>query len=62
MIEQLDGVTCPYCGEVVDLDVEPIGPPLERYVEDCCVCCRPCVVLVQRDGDGVSFTLMREDD
>jgi hypothetical protein len=62
MNEQRDAVTCPYCGEEVDLDVDPIGPPSEQYIEDCSVCCRPCVVLVQRDGDGVALTLVREDD
>jgi hypothetical protein len=53
---------CPYCGEVVELDVDPLGVSSEEYVEDCSVCCRPWVVQVQRDGDDVQVQLLREDD
>jgi hypothetical protein len=52
---------CPYCGEPVELDVEPWGPHAETYTEDCPVCCRPWRVQVQRDGDEVLATLERED-
>ena len=31
---------CPYCGEENSLSVDPGGGPLQRYVEDCHVCCR----------------------
>ena len=56
------GSPCPYCGERVTVHVEPTGMSLERYVEDCPVCCRPWVVNVERSPDGPTVTLAREDD
>ena len=56
------GAPCPYCGERVTVHVEPTGMSLERYIEDCPVCCRPWVVSVERAGDAPTVTLAREDD
>jgi len=53
---------CPYCGETVQVTVDPIGVSFEQYVEDCQVCCRPWNVNITRDEDGVSVTLSRDDD
>ncbi|QRN95777.1 CPXCG motif-containing cysteine-rich protein [Archangium violaceum] len=53
---------CPYCGEEVEVAVDPGGPSSETYVEDCPVCCRPWVVYVCREGEEVSVHLGREDD
>ena len=53
---------CPYCGEGVEVTVDPGGPTSETYVEDCPVCCRPWVVHVSREGEDVSVSLGREDD
>ena len=53
---------CPYCGERVELEVEPWGPGSETYTEDCPVCCRPWLVQVQRDGEEVRAALHREDE
>jgi Cysteine-rich CPXCG/Domain of unknown function (DUF309) len=53
---------CPYCGERVTVQVEPIGADTEQYVEDCPVCCRPWTVEVARDESGPSVHLHREDD
>ncbi len=53
---------CPYCGERVTVQVEPIGAQAEQYVEDCPVCCRPWTVDVARDESGPSIQLHREDD
>ena len=33
-------VTCPYCGETTEVDVEPLEE-VQTYIEDCSVCCRP---------------------
>jgi hypothetical protein len=38
---------CPWCGEPFDLSVDEGGGAHQRYVEDCAVCCRPCVVVVE---------------
>jgi len=53
---------CPYCGEEVEVDVDPIGASTERYIEDCPVCCRPWAVHVSREEDAVNVLLGREDD
>lgn len=53
---------CPWCGERVDVGVEQPGARLERFVEDCQVCCRPWLVEVLRDDDGLVVHLRREDD
>ncbi|AGC42482.1 hypothetical protein MYSTI_01133 [Myxococcus stipitatus DSM 14675] len=53
---------CPYCGEQVEVDVDPIGATDEHYIEDCPVCCRPWTVHVARAEEAVGVTLGREDD
>lgn len=40
-------VTCPYCSETVEISVDPGGGSVQRYVEDCEVCCNPWQVTVQ---------------
>jgi sarcosine oxidase delta subunit len=45
-------VSCPYCGEQSDLDVDEGGGTRQSYVQDCPVCCQPWQVEVRRDGDG----------
>lgn len=54
--------TCPYCGEEVEVEVDPLGPSSETYVEDCPVCCRPWTVTVTREEDEASIQLGRDDD
>lgn len=46
-------VSCPYCGEQVELSVDPAGGELQEYVEDCQVCCQPWSVRVWVDNNGV---------
>jgi len=53
---------CPYCGEQVDVAVEPVGASNEHYVEDCPVCCRPWEVFVSRDESEVQLVLQRGDE
>ena len=42
---------CPYCGEWIDLALDP-SVEAQQYVEDCQVCCRPMLVTVGLDEDG----------
>lgn len=42
---------CPYCGEPIDLFVDP-SAGAQAYVEDCQVCCRPINVTVGEAGEG----------
>jgi hypothetical protein len=60
----LDAVTidCPYCGEPIELLIEPAEESF-RYVEDCHVCCRPITVSVEVDADGtMSVSVGSQDD
>jgi len=45
-------VVCPHCGETNELGLDPGGGPLQEYVEDCQVCCRPWRVTVRYAQDG----------
>jgi transposase-like protein len=56
------GVTCPYCGEAADLDVDDGGASRQSYVQDCPVCCQPWQVEVRRDRDGDWQATLRTGD
>lgn len=47
-------VTCPYCGEPVEISLDPSGGRVQEYVEDCEVCCNPWRVRVRYDGTGAA--------
>ena len=56
-------LSCPYCGEAVDLDIDEGGGNQQSYVEDCPVCCRPWQVEVTHDpGYGWSAALRTSDE
>lgn len=44
-------VTCPYCGEEVEIYVEP--DVRGTFVQDCEVCCNPWLLTVEWTRDGV---------
>ncbi len=52
-------VTSPYCGEEVEIYVEP--DVRGTFVQDCEVCCNPWRVRVSRDGDERWVELARAD-
>lgn len=54
-------VQCPYCGEEVEISVDPGGGSNQSYVEDCPVCCSPWMVQVQYDAGEVHVTLAQLD-
>ncbi len=45
-------VTCPYCGESVEISLDPGSGDKQDYVEDCEVCCQPWRVSVTYDRAG----------
>lgn len=45
-------VWCPYCGEPVEIALDPGSGSVQQYVEDCAVCCRPWRVDVSYSDDG----------
>jgi len=58
-MDETTQVTCPYCGEVVDLYVEP--EVHGTFVQDCEVCCNPWLVRVEFDGDDRHISVGRAD-
>lgn len=52
-------VTCPYCGEEIEIYVEP--DVRGSYVQDCEVCCNPWTVRVSREDDEVYVAVGRAD-
>ena len=45
-------VLCPYCGEEVEIAIDPGSGPAQLYVEDCEICCQPWRVSVSYDEAG----------
>ena len=43
---------CPACGEEIALSVDSSAGREQEFVEDCPVCCRPIVLLVNVEADG----------
>jgi hypothetical protein len=52
-------VTCPYCGEEVEILVE--ADVSGTFVQDCEVCCRPWSVRVSGWGEDRSLEVGRAD-
>jgi prolyl-tRNA synthetase len=52
-------VTCPYCGEEVQIYVE--ADVRGVLIQDCEVCCNPWQVRVRRDGDERWVEVTRGD-
>jgi len=52
-------VTCPYCGEVVTIYIEPDVRGL--LIQDCEVCCNPWRVRVRGAGERRSVEVGRAD-
>ena len=60
-MEHIVSVACPYCGEPIELRVEPLPEP-QDYVEDCPVCCRPIEVRVDAGEDDAPIVGVRSGD
>ena len=52
-------VTCPYCGETVEIYVEP--DVKGSFVQDCEVCCNPWRVRVSGRGEHRDVHVTRAD-
>ena len=55
-------VACPYCGEEVELAIDPGGGATQQYVEDCEVCCRPMNLTVTWDSEGAAHVDAGSDE
>ena len=54
-----DALTCPFCGEPLDLDLEEDVAGV--LVQDCAVCCNPLQLTVRRSGGETSIRVERAD-
>ena len=45
-------MSCPYCGEMTEVALDPGSGDNQDYIEDCEVCCRPWRVSVSYDLRG----------
>ena len=52
-------VTCPYCGEEIEIYIE--SDVRGSYVQDCEVCCNPWTVRVSREDDDTYVEIGRAD-
>ena len=55
-------VNCPYCGESVEITLDPGSGGQQDYVEDCSVCCRPWNVSVTYLADGTATVFVEASD
>ena len=65
-MEELDfdavALSCPYCGELAEVDVDPGGGEIQDFIQDCAVCCSPWSVHLERQEDGSDAITLRRDD
>lgn len=55
-------ITCPYCGESIELLIDDSASE-QDYYEDCSVCCRPIRVRHNVDFNGdFHVVILRDDD
>ena len=54
-------ITCPYCGEQIDILLDPADLN-QQYIEDCQVCCRPIGFDVSVDSGGDFFVAVSHED
>ena len=55
-------VYCPYCGEPAEVALDAGGGAVQRYVEDCPVCCRPWHLTVRWDASGAATVECEAND
>ncbi|MEP6765225.1 MAG: CPXCG motif-containing cysteine-rich protein [Gemmatimonadaceae bacterium] len=55
-------VHCPYCGEAVEIALDPGSGTHQNYVEDCQVCCQPWRVSVYYTEEGHAEVSVSAED
>jgi hypothetical protein len=58
----LETYTCAFCGEANELFVDRTAAKHQQFTEDCDVCCRPNLITVQLDPDGVLWIDAEQED
>ncbi|MFT5088083.1 MAG: hypothetical protein ACI906_000792 [Candidatus Latescibacterota bacterium] len=54
-------ISCPYCGEYIDILVD-CSVPQQTYVEDCHVCCRPILLSIYVGEDNEVALEVRQEN
>lgn len=52
---------CPYCGEAISSLLD-LSEPVQRYIEDCEVCCRPIELAFEFEGGSLVVFSARQQD
>lgn len=52
---------CPYCGERFDTTID-CSIDDQEYIEDCQVCCRPILLQVKIENQGLRVEIKHEND
>lgn len=59
---QQQTVSCPYCGEYIQILLD-CSVPDQEYIEDCQVCCRPITITLSLSDEQITELSVRcEDD
>ena len=58
---QTHELTCPYCGENIQLFLD-CSINSQEYIEDCQVCCRPINVIINIEDEEVQIHLANENE
>jgi hypothetical protein len=53
--------TCPYCAEPIELVID-CSENEQSYIEDCFVCCRPILLDISIDADGLPAVRAKHED
>ncbi len=58
---QTHNLSCPYCGEVIQIVVD-CSLAEQDYIEDCQVCCRPINLSISINDDNVQIIATHENE
>ncbi len=61
IMDETSTFQCPHCGAPVVVMVDISGGRHQEYVEDCQVCCQPCLLNVEFDDEG-AVTVIAEQE
>lgn len=58
---QTHDLSCPYCGEPIQLIID-CSIPEQEYIEDCQVCCRPINIFVLIEDGTTQIQVSHENE
>ncbi len=59
--QQEHDITCPYCGETINILID-YSDEIQEYIEDCQVCCRPISFQVQFSSQSAQISARQENE